>query len=147
MTMLPAMLKRAGYLPFPSGLFINSSQQPHYHSRLRYATHHIGKWHAGFASRSGNIPVARGFDTSLGYFHGAEDHYTQSVAGNIKCKGHTEFTDLWLNDGPASGINGSDYSMHIYRDRALNLLNEHDVSQPLFLFLAWDNNHAPLQVH
>ena len=51
-------------------------------------------------SISKSTPVARGFATSLGYFHGAEDHYKQLVPGNVKCPGHLEFNDLWLNDGP-----------------------------------------------
>ena len=38
--LMPAVLKQAGY-----------------------ATHFVGKWHLGMASRSAQIPVARGFDT------------------------------------------------------------------------------------
>ena len=123
MTMLPAKLKEAGY-----------------------ATHHLGKWHAGFASRSTNIPTSRGFDTSLAYFHGAEDHYLQICGGNIKCAGHPTFADFWLNDAPATGLNGTDYSLHIYAKRALQIIDEHDASIPLFLYFAFDNNHAPLEV-
>ena len=123
MTMLPAKLKEAGY-----------------------ATHHLGKWHAGFASRSTNIPTSRGFDTSLAYFHGAEDHYLQICGGNIKCPGHPTFADFWLNDAPATGLNGTDYSLHIYAKRALQIIDEHDASIPLFLYFAFDNNHAPLEV-
>jgi len=121
MTTIPAMLKQAGY-----------------------KSHHVGKWHAGMASRSLNIPIARGFDSSLGYFHGAEDHYRQVVHGNVNCK--RKYTDLWLDDGPAVGLNGTDYSLHIWRNRALRVLEEHDPSVPLFLFVAFANNHHPLQV-
>jgi len=122
MTIIPALLKQAGY-----------------------RTHHIGKWHAGFASKSQNIPVSRGFDSSLAFFHGAEDHYTQTCGGNVRCS-RGKFTDLWFNDGPAAGLNGTDYSCHIWRDRALQILKEHDPLVPLFLFLAFANNHSPLQV-
>ena len=98
------------------------------------------------ASRSGNIPISRGFDTSLCYFHGAEDHYTQTVAGNIQCgRTKTKTTDFWLNDGPAKDLNGTDYSMHMYRDRALSLLRAHDPTTPFFLYLAFANNHEPLE--
>ena len=31
-----------------------------------YSTHHIGKWHVGFASAN-HTPMGRGFDTSIGY--------------------------------------------------------------------------------
>ena len=96
------------------------------------------------ASKSGNIPIARGFDTSLCYFHGAEDHYTQTVSGNIRCGGGKK-TDFWLNEGPAKDLNGTEYSMFMYRDRALALLKAHDPSVPFFLYLAFANNHEPLE--
>lgn len=116
-----------------------------------YATHHVGKWHGGFGSRSRNLPGHRGFDTSLGYFHGAEDHYTQREGGNVQCAGAPPngFVDLWATnatfDGP-SNLNGTDYSMHIYRDHALALLAAHDPKTPFFMYLAFNNNHDPLQV-
>ena len=41
-----------------------------------YATHQTGKWNAG-SLLYGQVPTERGFDTSLGYMGGEEDHYTQ----------------------------------------------------------------------
>ena len=38
-----------------------------------YKSHQIGKWHAGM-SRSEQLPVNRGFNSSLGYLSGAEVH-------------------------------------------------------------------------
>jgi arylsulfatase B len=121
-----------------------------------YVSHHIGKWHAGFASRSQSTPVARGFASSLAYFHGEEDHYRQTAPGSIDCSqppgrgpgggGTKLFADLWLDEGPANKLNGTDYSMFLYRDRALSIIAAHDAAAaPLFLFLAFANNHAPLQ--
>jgi len=121
MTTIPAMLKSAGY-----------------------KSHHVGKWHAGMASRSKSIPIARGFDSSLGFFHGQQDHYTQVTSGNV-CPGQA-YTDLWLNDGPAVGLNGTKYSLHLWRDYAMRVLQEHDPSTPLFLLMAFLNTHDPLQV-
>eukprot|EP01065_Artemidia_motanka_P035480 TRINITY_DN43383_c0_g1_i1.p1 TRINITY_DN43383_c0_g1~~TRINITY_DN43383_c0_g1_i1.p1 ORF type:complete len:536 (+),score=179.18 TRINITY_DN43383_c0_g1_i1:86-1609(+) len=122
MTMVSAQLKQAGY-----------------------RTHHVGKWHAGFGSRSMNLPIVRGFDSSFGYFHGAEDHYLQNVQGNVKCPG-APYTDLWEDHGPAVGINGTNYSMFLYRDRVLRLIAAHPLPEPFFLFLAFANNHEPLEV-
>lgn len=52
-TMLPAMLKRAGY-----------------------KTHQIGKWHQGFHAPH-FTPRGRGFDTSFGFLMGGADHFNQ----------------------------------------------------------------------
>ena len=52
-------------------------------ARLRtagYRTHLAGKWHAGWGS-AGQIPVARGFETSLGYLSGEQDHWTHTDPG------------------------------------------------------------------
>jgi arylsulfatase A-like enzyme len=103
----------------------------------------------GMASR-GQVPVGRGFASSLAYFQGMEDHYTQTQGGPIFCKGFVQdmpvLTDLWLDEGPANKLNGTDYSMNLYRDRALSIIEAHDaVAAPLFLMVAFANNHIPLQ--
>ena len=41
-----------------------------------YATHQLGKWHCGQSSAD-LVPAGRGFDSSLGYLNGAEDHFNQ----------------------------------------------------------------------
>ena len=41
-----------------------------------YETLHAGKWHLGMA-HAAMLPAARGFDASLAYLSGAEDHWTQ----------------------------------------------------------------------
>ena len=40
--------------------------------RRGYHAHFVGKWHLGMASRA-QIPVGRGFNSSLGYFHSQND--------------------------------------------------------------------------
>jgi len=105
-----------------------------------YATHQVGKWHAGHAS-FGHIPTGRGFDTSLGYLAAAEDHWTQQREG---CLG--THTDLWKNNGPAYGLNGTEYGGYLYNKEAVSIIQSHDPSTPLFLYMAFQNVHAPLEV-
>mmetsp|Transcript_36903 Transcript_36903/g.80960 ORF Transcript_36903/g.80960 Transcript_36903/m.80960 type:complete len:523 (-) Transcript_36903:110-1678(-) len=108
-----------------------------------YATHQIGKWNVG--SRAyGQLPTQRGFDSSFGYMGGGEDHYTQMGGyGAVDFAGTV--VDLWENDGPAYGQNGTYNAFH-FAERAVKLIEAHDASQPFFLFLAWQNAHTPNQV-
>ena len=66
-----------------------------------YATHQVGKWHAGRATPD-HTPAGRGFDSSLGYFTG-NDYYTE-VYGTCS---RTPIVDLWDTDKPATGVNGT----------------------------------------
>ena len=45
-----------------------------------YATWALGKWHLGFLTDQ-FTPTARGFDTYVGYYSGAEEHFTHEKAG------------------------------------------------------------------
>ena len=72
-----------------------------------YTTAQAGKWHAGHATVA-QTPKGRGFDTSLGYFNGACDHYTQVDAEDgCKKQGFGATVDLWDTDKPARGQNGT----------------------------------------
>jgi len=81
------------------------------------------------------------FSSSLGYLNGAEDHWTQRRPA---CKDPT-VVDLYATDRPAFGRNGT-YGAQIYHDEALSIIGRHDPATPLFLYFAFQINHAPLQV-
>eukprot|EP00666_Eupelagonemidae_sp_cell4sb_P001837 gene1837-6668_t len=154
-----------------------------------YHTHMLGKWHCGMASHA-HTPHGRGFDTSLGYFEGAEDHFTACQCPETMCSGPnnaytyernssagnrcalsidtskgqaaspmplrpgtdtirysgTGFTDLWATDRPAYGINGTEYNGYIFTREAVRIITAHPAADPLFIYFAAQNNHAPLQV-
>eukprot|EP00730_Choanoeca_flexa_P004719 TRINITY_DN11782_c0_g1_i1.p1 TRINITY_DN11782_c0_g1~~TRINITY_DN11782_c0_g1_i1.p1 ORF type:complete len:519 (+),score=67.23 TRINITY_DN11782_c0_g1_i1:149-1558(+) len=118
MTMLPAKLKHAA----------------------NYSTHQIGKWHLGLAKQE-YTPHGRGFDTSLGYLAGSEDHYTQRRGGKaIKASG----VDLWATDQPGSRYNGT-YNTIMYTQRMQDIIVNHNLDQGLFVYLAYAATHEPEQ--
>ena len=116
------------------------------------------------------LPVHRGFNRSLGFLTGAENHFTQAVSdptfgGTI---------DLWEDDHPAWGQNGT-YGTYIYTREAIAtidrfapqlLMHRHDHDRSmivhddeaegegegeaevkgLFIYMAWQDTHSPLQV-
>jgi arylsulfatase A-like enzyme len=125
MTLLPQRLKAAGYRTAMSG-----------------------KWHVGARSVA-NLPINRGFDSHFGFLKGGEDHLTQRSTDE-----GVGFVDLWRDDGPAFGENGT-FSTYIYAREAIRVIDEHAqlnareaaaTRTPLFLYLAWHAVHTPLEV-
>ena len=71
-------------------------------SPANYSAHMTGKWDAGMATPQ-HTPMGRGYSSWLGYYHHANDYYTEGLplqaTGNINvCL--NQFTDLW---GPGQG--------------------------------------------
>lgn len=126
-----------------------------------YATHMVGKWDAGMATPD-HTPKGRGYDSSLIYFHHANDYWT-SIDGtacptSASGKKTISVTDLWATDGPAKGLNNSwdcsqsnqpascKYEDEIFVEEVLARIAAHDPTQPFFLFWAPHIAHEPLQV-
>lgn len=99
-----------------------------------YATHAIGKWHLGFQSWD-NTPVGRGFDSFVGYLNGGEDYYTHKIAAGM---------DLWRNKTAAWDAVGR-HNTDVFMDEAKRVLDNHDPSDPLFMYFAHQEVHAPLE--
>lgn len=112
-----------------------------------YSTHFVGKWHIGMASASTQIPTARGFDTSLGYFHSENDYYDMTRSQGCSSR---PAVDLWDTGAPAWGLNGSLYEERLFGNRAVDLIRNHDPeATPLFLYYAFHTScvgtHGKLQ--
>jgi len=113
-----------------------------------YKTHYVGKWDAGMATHK-HTPKGRGYQTSLGYFNHDNDRWTQKCVHRCGCEefeGTPEVTDFWEDDGPASDKNGTNYQEFIFLNRMEKIIDNHDPSEPLFLFYAPHVAHCPLQV-
>jgi len=100
---------------------------------LNYATHYVGKWHLGFCDEA-CLPTSRGFDTFYGFYNAFIDHYTHECYGGY---------DLWDN----GVVERSDsFAADLFTQRAVNIINEHDASKPLYLFVSEALVHNPVQV-
>lgn len=110
-----------------------------------YATHMVGKWHLGLYKKD-CLPTRRGFDTYFGYLTGSEDYYTHIRCYPIRALNLTRCA-LDLRDGEevASAYKG-DYSTEMFSKRAISVITKHDPSKPLFLYVALQAVHSPLQV-
>ena len=118
--------------------------------QVGYATHQIGKWHLG-SQLDWMVPAGRGFNTSLGYLAGAEDHWTQRQDRSkvFGCTG----VDLYETAAPAYGKNqsswgdnGTSYGSYIYDAEFKRIISAHEKSQPIFVYYAIQVMHAPQEV-
>merc|ERR1712046_452929 len=109
----------------------------------------IGKWHQGF-HQADYLPTKRGFDSFFGILGGDTNHYNQ-LANEPRCTnklGEPSFNtfDLMENDAPFVIKDNNTLGDDRYRQRAVDLILEHDTSIPLFLYLSLQFPHRPLQV-
>ena len=94
-----------------------------------------GKWHAG-ANCELQLPIFRGFNKSIGYLSGAEDHYTQIAGAHV---------DLWEDNAPAYGKNGT-YGGYTYANHTLDAIHSTPNTMPLFVYHAFQECHTPNEV-
>ena len=157
------------------GIPLNMSGMATVLRRGGYRTHLVGKWDVGMATEL-HHPKARGYESFFGYWHHANDYWTnvvESCLGNTSSTGrtssssrhHVAIRDLWrFNasfDGPASDSqNGVHCSQHnqapvdepcVYEEELLAreaaaIIARHEPSEPLFLFYSSHLIHVPLQV-
>ncbi|XP_069119491.1 arylsulfatase B-like isoform X2 [Argopecten irradians] len=128
------------WAPQPNALPRDSPTLPDKLKEAGYATHLVGKWHLGFYKEE-YLPYNRGFDSTFGYLAGREEYYNQSrcIGGGI-CG-----TDFWEDLKPAGPI-PNEYSTEMYSKRAIDIVNRHNNSKPMFMYLALQAVHEPLEV-
>lgn len=132
----------------PYALPLSHKLMPEYlASNLGYATHGVGKWHLG-SHRAAYTPTKRGFLSHVGYWTGHEDYYdhtAQELYQPVNGWGY----DFRRNMSVAWEDFGN-YATDIFTNEALDVIHHHNVSQPLFLYLAHlavhsANTYQPLQ--
>ncbi|MFK7850954.1 MAG: sulfatase-like hydrolase/transferase [Akkermansiaceae bacterium] len=91
-----------------------------------YRTGLIGKWHLK------GHPMDHGFDHFFGFLGGFADHFSGSP-------------DYHLDRKPFKNFGPNYYSSSSFTDRAIRFVEQTPSEQPLFLFLAFQAPHNPLQ--
>ena len=97
-----------------------------------YRTAICGKWHLGMQSRS-LLPMQRGFDHQYGHYLGMIDYYTHLRDGGLD----------WHRNGKALWEKG--YTTDLIGREAVRIVEGHDPSRPLFLYVAFNAPHTPLE--
>ena len=97
-----------------------------------YTTAICGKWHLGHLS-SQYLPTSRGFDHQYGHYNGALDYFTHIRDGGL---------DWHRNDQP---LHEEGYTTNLIADESVRLIEQHDTSHPLFLYVPFNAVHSPFQ--
>lgn len=114
------------------GLPLKERTLPQALKAVGYRTAICGKWHLGH-HHPDFLPTRRGFDYQYGSYNYALDYFT-----------HTQFGGLdWHRNDRALSQEG--YATTLIGDEAAQLIEAHDTSQPLFLYLPFNAPHDPLQ--
>ena len=97
-----------------------------------YRTAIIGKWHLGHADRK-FWPRQRGFDYQYGAMIGELDYFTHEEHGVLD----------WYRDNEPVREDG--YTTALLGQDAVRLIEKHDPSTPLYLYLTFNAPHTPYQ--
>ncbi|XP_070541868.1 arylsulfatase B-like isoform X2 [Ptychodera flava] len=108
--------------------------------RYGYRTAMIGKWHLGH-ERKECVPTYKGFDSFFGYHAAAEDYFSHRLG-----TGRPECRDLWRNLDIVADDYANQYSTHLFTQEAQQIIRNQNPEEPLFMYLAYQAVHGPLQV-
>lgn len=97
-----------------------------------YKNYLVGKWHLGHNAAE-YLPLNRGFDYHCGCYTGSIDSYDHTTEGvhDYVENGHPVYPEGHITD--------------ICADKSISLINGHDWNNPMFLYLAFNAPHVPLQ--
>ncbi|MCK5775204.1 MAG: arylsulfatase, partial [Bacteroidales bacterium] len=106
-----------------------------------YKTSIIGKWHVG-GSKQSYLPHNQGFDHSFVCINGAISYwnYTHAGSNDLIRNGEKVYAPSLLD----SEESGNTYSTYMWANEAVAVLDNHDKSEPLFMYLSFNAPHFPL---
>ena len=124
-----------------------------------YVNHMIGKWSLGY-SKWDYTPTQRGFDTFLGFHQRYIDywHYSATIEATTEDTTGDSYSnemlmgyDLWKNDNLYSPPTRMQYATELFDEEIDDIISNHangdHPDQPMFLYYAPPNAHAPIQYH
>ena len=125
----------------PTGVSTKYKLLPQRLQEVGYQTHAVGKWHMGFCDWD-YTPTRRGFLTFFGFYTHGEDHFSRNVKDT---DGRFNGYDLRSNESVTYEGVGK-YSAHLFARKAVEVIQNHNEKQPMFLYLAFQSIHKPIQV-
>jgi arylsulfatase A-like enzyme len=114
------------------GLPLRERTLPRALKEAGYETAICGKWHLGHFQPA-YLPTRRGFDHQYGLYNGMMDYFTHERDGGL---------DWHRDDKP---LREEGYSTFLIAQEAIRILNVHDASKPLFLYVPFNAVHSPHQ--
>ncbi|XP_070566389.1 arylsulfatase B-like [Ptychodera flava] len=131
------------------GLPTDLTTLPQALKEVGYKTYIVGKWHLGFCNED-YLPNARGFDKFFGFYKGGFDFYNHSSSEfGPYSPGQYLGYDLHEDIAGQPSIQVTDnvtYSTELFRDKILEYIEDHDPSDPMFLFVPFQQPHMPTDV-
>ena len=105
---------------------------PQYFYEAGYQTALSGKWHLGTAKEE-FWPTNRGFERSYGHMTGGIGYFDHTAAGRL---------DWHRNE---STLREEGYSTELIAKEAINIIKNKDQNRPLFLYVAFNAPHTPIE--
>lgn len=117
---------------YSSGMSIDEKFMPAYLKDAGYQTFAVGKWHLG-PNHVDHHPMARGFDHFYGHLGGFINYETHTIWRGVD----------WQRNGKTVIEEG--YSTHLIANESVRLIRNRDKDAPMFLYVAFNAPHTPLQ--
>lgn len=102
-----------------------------------YSTYMAGKWHVAPPKNRDNWPLQRGFGRFYGTIHGAGSFYDPNTLTRDNTPVSPSADPEYKPDGPY-------YYTDAISDHACRFIDEHNTSEPFFLYVAYTAAHWPM---
>ena len=117
---------------YKNGISADERFMPQYFKDAGYQTFAVGKWHLG-PNHVSQHPQQRGFDHFYGHLNGFLNYTMHTIWRAVD----------WQRNGETVMEEG--YTTHLEAEEAVRLIENRDPNKPMFLYVAFNAPHTPLQ--